>query len=49
MIAGRIDDAGGADQHHGQAGGERGGQDVDQRVAEQHGADQLLGLAAAAG
>ena len=42
--AGCISDAGRADQHHGQARCQRRGQDVDQRVAEQHGADQLLGL-----
>ena len=41
----RVDDAGGANHHDGDAGGERGRQDVDEGVAEQHGADHFGGLA----
>ena len=40
-----VGDAGRAHHHHGDAGGKRGRQHVDQRVAEQHGADHLGGLA----
>ena len=40
-----VGNAGGADQQHGKAGGKRCRQDVDQRIAEQHRADQLLGMA----
>ena len=40
---GRVDDADVAHELDGKARGERGGEHVDQRIAEQNGADHLLG------